>query len=126
MKTLAQNTLTFSILFVFFSGSLFASTDGAPVIPANTMDAIYTILTPATPKETTFNDADEYSDFSFLRPSTPVEAAFENETGNETMLIDKILAPVTPKEAAFDETDFTPAVDYRNLAPVTPAEADFE
>ena len=63
-------------------------------------------------------------DLSFLAPSTPAEADFNEDV---VLLTDiSILAPVTPPEAEFDEEDESFLMNYSILAPVTPLEAGFD
>jgi len=126
MKTINPNTLILSILFVLLSGILFAGNDGTPTKSANAFNSINIIITPATPKETSFNDEVAFADLYLLAPVTPREATFDDENVQVDVQNLNILAPSTPKEAGFENDDITKTIDLKTLAPITPAEADFE
>jgi hypothetical protein len=126
MKTINQNNLILSILFVFLFGNLFAGNDGTPTKSTNVLNSINGFNAPAIPKETTFTNDVTFADLYLLAPVTPREATFYDENEQRIYLNLNILAPLTPKEAGFDNDDIINTIDLKNLALVTPAEADFE
>lgn len=101
MKTLYKSILVIAILFL--SGT-----------------TIYTSYAGKPPAEKALSTKDMQN----LSPATPVEADFYDADINLTFDI-IALAPATPVKADFNDDIIDLTIDFLALAPTTPAEADF-